>query len=261
MNTKYGMKTVGSGAAPIGSASDIGTGLPASGAWSSSNTLVIHENAVNDMGVYRVEAKDADGSIYQTYFTIYDVSDPYEVRVNSTAGDKLQNGVGSTALTPEVYYGASKIASLTGWTFIWTLFNRDGKRGGFVDPTRTAVSGGRDITAHTVGTSAQFTYSGAAITVAAGDIIKVLNANGQDFYYEVVSGTGSTVTIRTPTTNNWLSFSDFPAPTASQFLNGGKILIVRSGGGQVTTSAAAALTVTGDDVDVKSRIMVDANRP
>jgi hypothetical protein len=261
MSTKYGLKTVASGVAPTGSASDINVNLPTAGSWSSHNTLVIHEIAVNDMGVYRVEAKDADGMIYQTYFTIYDVSDPYEVRVNSSSGDKLQNGVGNTSLTPEVFYGAAKISTLTGWTFTWTLYNKDGKRGGFVDTTRTAVAGGRDITAHGTGSAATITYNGANITMAAGDLIKCITPGGADYYYEVASNTSNVVTIRTPSTNTWLSYTDFPAPVASQFINGGKLFVIRNTAGQATTSAAAALVVTGDDVDIKSRIMVDANRP
>jgi hypothetical protein len=259
--TKYGYKTIGSGAAPTGSASDINTNLPTNLGWSSHNTLVIHESAVNDMGVYRVEAKDADGVIFQTYFTIYDVSDPYEVRVNSTSGDKLQNGVGSTSLTPDVFYGAARVSSLTGWTFTWTLYNKDGKRGGLVDTTRTAVAGGRDITNHTTGSAATITYNGANITMAAGDLIKCVTASGADFYYEVASNTSNVATIRTPSTNTWLNFTDFPAPVASQFLSGGKLFVIRNTQGQATTSAAAALVLTGDDVDIKSRIVVDANRP
>jgi hypothetical protein len=261
MSTKYGLKTIGSGAAPTGTSGDIGVNLPTAGTWSSHNTLVIHETAVNDMGVYRVEAKDADGAIFQTYFTIYDVSDPYEVRVNSTSGDKLQNGVGSTSLTPDVFYGAARISSLTGWTFTWTLYNRDGKRGGFVDTTRTAVVGGRDITAHGTGSAATITYNGANITMAAGDLIKCVTAGGIEYFYEVASNTSNVATIRTPVTNTWLNYTDFPAPTASQFLNGGKLFVIRNTAGQATTSAGAALVLTGDDVDVKSRIFVDANRP
>ena len=260
MATKYGMKTTSASVQPSGTPAEVGVGLPASGAWSTSNTLVIHETAVNDMGVYRVEAKDSDGTIYQGYFTIYDASDPYSLNVISSAGDKLQNGVGLTSLTPEVFYGSTKVASLTGWTFAWTFYNRDGKRGAFVDTTRTAVAGGRTITTHTTGAATAFTYSGAAITFSAGDIIKTVTPGGIESFYEVASATGNTVTIRAGSTNNWLNFTDFPAPVASQFTNG-SLFVCRTGGGQATTTAGAALTVTGDEVDVKARIFVEANRP
>lgn len=257
MSTKYGLKSVATGAATVGSVSDIGQNLPASGSWSAQNTLVIHESAVTDMGVYRVEAKDADGTIYQTYFTVYDVSDPYELRIISSAGDKLQNGSGSTSLTPSVYYGATRVSSLTGWTFNWYFWNRDGKRGAFVNPTRTGVAGGRGITAHTTGTSGEFTYGGTAIAFSAGDIIKAVSASGVEAFYEVASATGNTVTIRTPSTNTWLNYTAFPAPTSSQFVNG-KLFVCS---GSLSTSGATAITLTGDDIDVKGSVTCEANRP
>lgn len=261
-STKYGLKLTGAAVAPTASASDVGLNLPASGAWSANNTLVIHESAVNDMGVYRVEAKDADGTIYQTYFTVYDVSDPYEIRVDSSTGDKLQNGVGSTNLTPDVWYGGVRVPSLAGWTFTWTFYNRDGKRGAFIDTTRTAVAAGRDITANTAGASAVITYSGTAITFAAGNIIKCVTVGGSERFYEVASATGNTVTIRTPSTNTWLNFTDYPAPAvANDFLNGKLFVCAGASGGQVTTSAGAALTLTGYEVDGKARVVVEANRP
>jgi hypothetical protein len=257
--TEYGLKTTATGSAPTGSTSDINVNLPATGAWSSHNTLVIRENAVNSMEVYRCEAKDNDGTIYQTYFTIYDVSDPYTVTVNSSAGDKLQNGVGSTSLTPNVFNGSVEVTDLTSWTFTWTLFNRNGKRTGFVDTTKTALAGGRIVTANTAGTATVFTFSGAAIAFVAGDLIKVVAADSTEKVYEVVSFSGSTVTIRTPSTNTWLNFTDFPAPVTSEFVNGK--LFALTANGLVTSSAAAAVALTGDDVDVKCNIVVSANRP
>jgi len=258
MSTKYGLKTTASGAAPV--SGGIGSNLPAAGAWSTHNTLVIDESAIMDMGVFRVEARDADNVIYQAWFTVYDISDPYDLKILSSSGDKLQNGVGSTSLTPLLYYGATPVTNLTGWTFNWIFYNRDGKRAAFIDTTRTAIAGGRDITTHTAGTSAVLTYNGTAITFAAGDIIKCVTPNGVDKFYEVASGTGNTVTIRTPTTNTWLSYTDYPAPAASEFLNG-KLFVCTGSGGTRTTSAGAAVTVTGDEIDVKGRIVCEANRP
>lgn len=260
-NTEYGLKTTAYGTIPTGSTSDINVNLPAAAAWSSHNTLVIHETAVTDIGNYRVEAKDSDGTIYQAYFTINDVSDPYQLNILSSSGDKLQNGVGSSTLTPEVYYGATKVSSLTGWSFTWTMWNKDGKRAAFVDTTKTAQAGGRDVTVNTTGASAVFTYSGAAITFAAGDIIKLVNASRVDRYYEVASGTGNTVTIRTPVTNTFLNYTDFPAPAVANDFVGGKLYACVNAGGQRTTAAAASIVITGDEVDAKARFSVDANRP
>lgn len=257
MATKYGLKTSSTSVSPTGAQGEIGVNLPAAAAWSTHNTLVIHESAVADMGVYRVEAKDADGTIYQSYFTLYDVSDPYEVRLFSTSGDKLQNGVGSTSVSPIVYYGATQVASLTGWTFGWFFYNRNGNRGAFVNPTRTALAGGREITANTAGASGVFTYSGTAITFAAGDIIKVVAPSGIEKFYEVASATGNTVTIRTPTTNTWLNFTTYPAPVASEFVLGRLFVCSPT----LTTSGNAPIVLTGDDIDVKGNVTCEANRP
>jgi hypothetical protein len=258
--SKYGMKSTAFPNGPTDTGSTIGQGLPASGAWSANNTLVIHESAVQDLMVFRVEARDADNVVYQAFFTIYDVSDPYQLNIISSSGDKLQNGVGSTTLTPQVFNGATQVTNLTGWSFLWTFFNRNGLRGAFIDTTRTAVAGGRDITAHTTGTTATFTYSGAAITFAAGDIIKVVAPGGAESFYEVAAGSTSPIAIRTPVTNTWLNFTSFPAPAAGQFV-GGKLFVCRNPQGQVTTSGATGLTLTGDEVDVKANIVVTGDRP
>lgn len=260
--SKYGLKTTNLASQPTGNLSNIGSNLTAAGVWGTHNTLVIHESAVQDMGIYRVEAKDADGTIYQTYFTIYDVSDPYDLKVLSSAGEKLQNGVGSTQLTPDVYYGATRLTDLTGWNFKWTFFNKDGKRGAFVDATRTAVAGGRNITANTSGSAGMFTYSGAAITFSAGDIIKVVTQGGSERFYEVASSSGNTVTIRPSSTHSsWLNVTNFPYPSTSEFVNG-KLFVCqgRTTQGQVTTNSTG-LTVTGDDIDAKGSITCEGDRP
>lgn len=263
MNTKYGMKSTAYGSTPTGSLAEIGVGLPTGSAWSANNTLVIHEIAVTDIGNYRVEAKDADGTIYQAYFTIFDQSDPYQCNVISTSGDKLQNGVGSTSLTPDIYYGQAKLGSLTGWTFTWTFYNKNGDRGAFIDVTKTAAAGGRNITAHTTGVSATITYDSTNIVMVAGDIIKCVSAAGVEKFYEVLSNTANVVTIRAPVSNAWLNYTTFPAPVATEFTQGagGKMFICKSSGGQQTSAAAAAIVVTGDEIDVKGRITVDCNRP
>ena len=229
------------------------------GGWVDAKALIISETAITDMMVFKVEAKDADGTIYQTFFTVYDVSDPYDTQVISSAGDKLQNGIGSTNLTADVYYGSVKVADLTGWSFTWYFYNKDGNRGGYIDTTRTAQAGGRTVTSHTTGTAAVFTYSGTAITFSAGDIIKCVTPGGVDKFFEVASATGNTVTIRTPTTNTWLSFTTYPAPTASEFTNGK--LYVCTPGGTRTSSGAAPITVTGDEIDAKGRFFVECYRP
>lgn len=269
-SAKYGMKTILPANQPIGSSTDIGQNLPASGAWSNHNTLVIHESAVADIGVFRAVAKDAEDKIYQCYFTVYDVSDPYETKIISTAGDKLQNGVGSTNLYPQVYNGSTllSVANTTAWSFVWTFFDGGtGTRAGFIDATKTAVAGGRDITANTAGAGSVITYSGAAITFAAGDMVKIVK-DGVARYYEVASGTtNSNLTLRTATVSTFLNATWAASSiTANQFV-GGKLFACSGNGataGQKTSTGTGSgnyITVTGDDIDGKGNIVVESNRP
>jgi hypothetical protein len=257
--TKYSLTTT-TGPTPPTAVAVTGAGVPAAGAGNANNTLSINESAVADLGIFRVDITDADAKTYSAYFTVYDVSDPYEVRVISSAGDKLQNGVGSTNLTPEVFYGADKVTSLTSWSFTWYYFDRDGKRGAFIDTAKISAAGGAPVTANTTGTSATITYSGTSFAFAAGDVVKVVRPNGLASYYEVASSTTNVVTIRTPSTNTWLNFTNFPAPSASTDFVGGRLYGCTTQGTR-TTAAAASITLTGDDVDAKANIVIEANRP
>jgi hypothetical protein len=264
VTTQYGFRTTAQ--ANAGSGGAINSAIPADGTWADVKAIIISETAVNSMGLYKVEVKDADGAIYQAFFTIYDVSDPYTVEMISTAGDKLQNGVGSTDVYPEVYYGANKITDLTNWSFKWMFYDKDGVRASLVDTSRTAVAGGRNISANTAGAAAVITYDGAAITFANNDIVKLVTITGVAKYYEVASGTGNTVTLRVPATlSTWLTWA---APALSEFV-GGKLFVCAGTGataGTKTTAGGATgpiakITVTGDEIDVKGSIMCEATRP
>jgi hypothetical protein len=257
--TKYTLTTT-TGPAPPTAVAITGAGVPASGAGNANNTLSISETAVNDLAIFRVDITDADSKTYSAYFTVYDVSDPYEVKILSSAGDKLQNGVGSTNLTPDVFYGASEVTTLTGWSFTWYYYDRNGNRGGFIDTGKISTSGGAPVTANTTGTSATITYTGTSYAFVAGDVIKVVRANGLASFYEVASSTTNVVTIRTPSSNTWLSFTNFPAPSASSDFVGGKLYGCTAQGTR-TTSAGASITVTGDDIDAKANIVCEATRP
>ena len=222
--------------------------------------VVISEAAVVDQDVIRVDITDGDAKTYSTYFTVYDVSDPYELKLVSSSGDKLQNGAGSTNISPVVYYGATQVSSLTGWTFDWYFYDKNGKRAAFIDTTKISTAGGANITANGTGTSATFTYSGTSYAFAAGDIVKCVKPSGDAFYFEVASSTTNVVTMRVPTTNTWLSLTNFPAPSATIDFVGGK-LFGCVGGGKRTTAGNASITVTGDEIDVKGNITAEANRP
>lgn len=258
--TKFGFKTVASPTIPTASGSDLGVNVPASGAGNAYNTIVINETAVVDIAIFRVDIVDSDSKTYSQYFTIYDISDPYDIQVISSTGDKLQNGQGSTVLTPRVFYSATEVTNLTGWSFTWYFYDRNGKRGAFVDTSKISTAGGATISANTTGTGATFTYSGTSYAFAAGDIVKCVKPDGSAFFYEVASSTTNVVTIRTPSTNTWLTFTDYPAPTASTDFVNGKLFGCTTGGTR-TTSGASTVTLTGDEVDVKARVLVEANRP
>ena len=247
--TKYGFKTVASPNLPTAVNTDIGVGIPATAATSATNTLVISENAVIDQDVLRVDIYDStDAKTYTSYFTVYDISDPYDLKVISSTGDKLQNGQGSTALTPLVYYGASRIEDLTDWKFTWYFYDKNGKRGAFVDSTIIpADSTTNGITANTAGATASFTC--AAVTAGkfvAGDIIKCVTSAGDAYFYEVgAASTANTVVIRAPITtvgsetNTWLTYT---APTANQFVGGELWGCVRRSVGSATFVAGSGYT-------------------
>jgi hypothetical protein len=264
---KYGLKTTSSGTSPTGAAGELNVNVPLAGAGNAFNTLVINETAVIDIGIYKVEITDSDSKTYAQYFTIYDISDPYDCQIQSSTGDKLQNGQGSTTLTPRVYNGSSEVTDLTGWSFTYYLYDKNGKRAGFVDTSKISTAGGAPITANTTGSSAQFTYSGTNYAFTAGMLIKCVKPSGDASYFEVASAGANTVTIRAPSTTTWLSFTDFPAPSASTDFVGGKLFgctgtgTLASNGLRTVTTTPWQITVTGDEIDVKGRILVEATRP
>lgn len=261
--TKYGALTtsqVNSGAAgAVGqfNGSAISSSNMPDGGWTDAKGLIIHHSAVVDIASFKVECRDSDGTIYQSYFTVYDVSDPYEVRLISTAGEKLQNGVGNTDVYPTVYYGATKIANTAGYTFDWYFYDRDGQRSAFVDATRTALAGGRNISANTTST---FTYDGSAITFNTGDIIKAVTSSTAE-YFEVASASGNTVTVRAPTANTWLK-NNFANLTANKFLNARLFVCTgkRTTLGTSGPDTDSKISLSGDDIDAKGVIMVDVSK-
>ncbi|SLM15259.1 conserved hypothetical protein [uncultured spirochete] len=231
---------------------------PADGTWADVKTLVVREDAVNDIGLYLVKAKDADGNIYQAYFQIYDVSDPYDVKVVATNGNVFQNGNGTKNLTPEVWYGNTKI-DITNYTFTWKLYDKNGKKSGFIDTARTSAA--KTISSHTTGSSAVFTISSALSSApVAGDVIRVISADGLKIEsFEVASATTTAITIRSP--QNGFS-NNYPAST-SDYANGKLWLYVGNGAtaGQKTTTGSTALSVTGDDIDGLGTVFCDAINP
>lgn len=270
MTTEYGLKTTAANVSPVGSAIDIGIDLPASDTWSVHNTIVISEIAVVEWGVYRIEVKDAEGVVYQTYFTVYDISDPYDTKLMSTAGDKLQNGIGNTDIYPIVKHGEIFVTA-DGWRFDWYFFDgvSPGGRAGFIDTARTGVATGRVISANTVGPNAVFGYSGPNITFVAGDMVKIVTPAGAPYYFEVASGADNTnLTVRTATVSTFLNVP-WPAVgiTASQFVGGTLFVCTGNGvtaGMRTTTGVpgpAVKIAVTGYEIDGKGSIICEAFKP
>lgn len=273
--TKFGFRTTAQVIALT--AGSIGTGVPANVNFNDTKGILISELAITNFGLYKVEITDADGTIYSNTFTVYDVTDPYTTELISTSGDKLQNGVGSTNIYPEVFNGAAKLSTLAGWTFNWKLFDgTTGIQGGFVDTARTVAAIGRGITTNTAhATAPTITFDGAAITFANNDMVKIINSAGVAFYYEVsTAGSVNAVTLRIPaTTSTFLTAATAwnAAVTSNQFQNGkmfvcsgtGATAGVRSTSGDaiVGPTTASKITVTGYDVDVKAKIICESNRP
>lgn len=239
--------------------------------------IVIDESLITSIGLFKCSITDTLESLtYDGYFTIIDKSDPYQVTLISTSGEKLQNGVGNTDIYPIVYYGSTKVTELTNWSFAWQYWAVDmnsvstnpvSYRAAFIDTARTAQAGGRALgaTPNTAGAGSVITYGGSAITFAANDIIKIVLASGITRFYEVASGTGNTVTIRsTAATATWLNNGVMNAvPTLNEFANGRLYVCLglRTTSGGSNSDVAAKINVTGDEIDVKGTILCEATRP
>ncbi|MGL4936752.1 hypothetical protein [Shewanella sp.] len=266
----FGVKSTAIVAAPTALPAEVGNGsfttagATAAAAWTTagspgSNTLVVSENAVTNYQLFKVEIRDSSDSakIYSSYFTLYDVTDPYLVQVASSAGDRLLNGVGSSALTPQVFKNGGLLGSLTGWTFDWYFFDKNGARAGFVaSATPPTPDVERGITANTTGG----VTVDAATTLAAGDLVKLVSPAGSVVKFAQVAAlaAGTAVVLQTPTGDN-VNCGAVSATglVASEFVGGTLFKAVA----KKTTTAGAALTLTGDDVDGKSTVKVDAIRP
>jgi hypothetical protein len=103
----------------------------------------------------------------------------------------------------------------------------------------------------------QWTHAALSFSAVAGDVIRLISADGLTIKsYEVGSGSTTTTTVLRSPVNGFSS----SAPTANQFA-GGKMWVYAGNGataGQKTTTGTAALAVTGDDIDGMGVIYVDA---
>ncbi|MPL66043.1 hypothetical protein SDC9_11711 [bioreactor metagenome] len=231
---------------------------PADGTWADVKSIVIREDAINDIGLFMVQAKDSDGNIYQAYFQVYDVSDPYDVRVNASNGQVYQNGNGSKDLTFEVWYGGTKVSDISAYIFTAKLYDKNGNKSGFIDTAKTPAA--KAISANTAGITGNVTHAALASALVAGSVVRLITADGLTIgSYEVGSGSTTTNTVLRAPLNGFSSV----APTLNQFA-GGKMWVYTGNGataGQKTATGTAAIAVTGDDIDGQGVIYVDADNP
>lgn len=270
----YGIKTTAVASEPSGSSADLGAatwttaGVSSNVAgnaasWSTSgtpgfNTLVVGEAAVNSFQLFKVEVRDSTDTslVYSEYFTITDVSDPYQVVVTSTAGDRFLQGVGSSSLQAEVYGGSTKVADLSGWTFDWYIRNKNGERVGFVQYSSGATPAiQRTITANT--TTGLTLSSAPGSTIPAGTLVKLVSADGAVVKFAQIASTSTTAVALQSASGDNLALSTVSSLIASEFVNGTFYTAVA----KKTTTGTNALTVTQHDVDGKAAFTVDANRP
>lgn len=263
----------------------------------TGNTLTLSELAIDDIAVIRVDIKDTkENKTYTGTTTVFDVTDPFEVKIESSTGDKLLNGQGSTVLTPVVYNGASAISDLTGYSFIWSIYDKDGKTIGFVD---NAAGSASTVDGETWGTAIGGAYwnSGLGLSISdngyntsnltlthstvtntnkvPGDFTKVIVkivVFGVPYYYEVTNMTTSNITLKPRANNDKLSSASNKAwdlPSTANYFNGGKLFLcvpvsadsLGVGAIRKTTYPNHTITVWGQDIEGKARIVCKATSP
>ena len=236
------------------------------------NTLVIGEGAVNGIQTLHVEVRDTAEPLvkYEASFTVKDATDPYTVEVKPDA-DRLLNGTGSTNVYAKVYVGAVEISSYNGWSFNWKCKNKDGAYAGLTvfssGATPEKMAG---ISTNSTGAITTKT----ALTLAAGDILKLVSSGGGTVKYvqvnaAVTTGAGTTPTITLKTTGlsaDAASLSAVAVITDDEFKDGYLVKVVASKpvaipGTGVRSYLDTKLVVSEYDVDSKNSFEVEATRP
>jgi len=101
----------------------------------STSELTVTPAMVDSFAMFRCRIKDTDAAsdTYNETFTtegvtILDVSDPYQVVIESSAGQFFKNNTGSTTLKALVYQDGAEIDTAgTGLTYTWTMTDQDGE--------------------------------------------------------------------------------------------------------------------------------------
>lgn len=110
----------------------------------ATNTLTIIPTDVDSFAMYHCKIKDTDpnSETYNETFetegvAFYDISDPYQAVIESTAGNFFKNNSGTTKLICKVYQNGTEVDPTgTDLTYTWTKTNKDGTAVTFT-PTAT----------------------------------------------------------------------------------------------------------------------------
>lgn len=113
---------------------NLGENISALGQFTDQLGMIVQEEAIQDLQVFLLEVELLSGQVLKQNFSIHDFSDPYEIQVISSLGDKLPNGEGNTQISPRVFYGGREVEDLTGWRFVWSLLDQNGIPTPFLDP-------------------------------------------------------------------------------------------------------------------------------
>jgi hypothetical protein len=230
----YGFSTTTSPTLPA--AGTLNTNIPLAGASTTYNTLTMSELAVNELAIFRVDITDGNTITYSANFTIYDVSDPYDVTLISANGDKLPNGIGSTQVYPLVYTGSSSLSNLAGYYFDWNMLDRNGKKASFIDTVKLNNVVYSNATTGTFTCQTPYLYGAAtpSQTLAVGQRISFS------------STTVSSGVLPTITANTVYYIQSVSATSTSVGVSPGiSFTITASKGGAVITGGTAGGTLVG----------------
>lgn len=96
----------------------------------TQGVLTVYPNAVNSAQTYKVVITDNAGGTTGTkvsgYLTLKDLDDPIMVVVDSTGGDVLKNGTGTTTLKARLFQNGDEIDTAgTTYTYTWTRWQNN----------------------------------------------------------------------------------------------------------------------------------------
>lgn len=234
---------------------------PAQGNFSNAKKLVIPSNDVDTLDLFKIEIKSGDAAdlnvVYYQTFTIADQSDPYTIKIISSAGDKFLGSAGASAttnLTMTIWKGATELTTTTttgeydNCTYTWTMKDRDGEIAAFWDGSSTQTAGTSGPA--TGGNTLPFGTAPSA-QIANGNIVKIWHPSYPNYHadYKKILSVGTSTTIDTAdATYNGVFSQTWPAGTLVKRMLASKV------GNSGTGTARRTITITGDDIDVQGTI-------